>query len=161
MRVIGQQGVGEMFGVTRETIDNWQQQGMPVAKRGGPGVPSEYESTDCIRWLVEREVTKVQGESPSDRLAKARAEEIEMRNAERRGLLIAADQLEPKMKAAMASAREAWLHDARRIARELEERQGEPGVDAELLLEDAFCGFLQRLSRWPDVDVVDDEEAAA
>lgn len=156
MRVKGQQGIAELFGVSRETIDNWQQQGMPVAKRGGPGVPSEYDSVECINWLVAREVTKVQGESPNDRLARARAEEIEMRNAERRGLLIPADQLEPKLKAAMAGAREAWLHDSRKIARDLQEVQE---ADIEMLLEEAFAAFLQRLSRWPDVDVIDDEEA--
>jgi len=157
MRIIGQQGIADLFGVSRETIDNWQQQGMPVAKRGGPGVPSEYESADCINWLVAREVGKVQGESPNDRLARARAEEIEMRNAERRGLLIPAEQLEPKMKAAMAGAREAWLYDSRRIARDLQEA---PCGDVEALLEEAFAAFLLRLSRWPDVDVIDDEDDA-
>jgi hypothetical protein len=158
MRITGQQGIADMFGVSRETIDNWQQQGLPVARRGGPGVPSEYESADCISWRVASEVAKVQGESPNDRLARARAEEIEMRNAERRGLLIPAEQLEPKMKAAMAGAREAWLHDSRRISRDLQEGQG---GDIEALLEEAFSAFLLRLSRWPDVDVVDDEDADA
>ena len=51
------------------SIDNWQQDGMPVEKRGWPGVPSEYDSVACINWLLNREVKKVQGEKPQDRLA--------------------------------------------------------------------------------------------
>lgn len=157
MRIVGQEQIAAVFGVAPKTIVEWQEQGLPVAKRGGPGVASEYESADCIAWLVAREVAKVQGESPNDRLARARAEEIEMRNAERRGLLIPAEQLEPKMKTAMAGAREAWLHDSRRIARDVQEGQG---GDIEALLEEAFAAFLLRLSQWPDVDAIEDEEDA-
>jgi hypothetical protein len=61
------------------------------------------------------------------------------------------------MKAAMAGAREAWLYDSRRIARDLQEA---PCGDVEALLEEAFAAFLLRLSRWPDVDVIDDEDDA-
>ena len=97
MHITGQENIAAVFGVAPKTIVEWQEQGFPVAVRGRPGVPSEYESEACIDWLVTREVKKVQLEKPQDRLARVQADKIEMENAERRGLLIPADQLEPKL----------------------------------------------------------------
>ena len=153
MVISGQQGIADMFGVSRETIDNWQRDGLPVAKRGGPGVPSEYDAPACIRWMVARELRKVREESPADRLNRVKADAIEMDLAERRGQLIPTDAIEPKLRAAMISAREAFLADQNRIARE----GAGKGIDElEQLLEEAFTVFLARMSRWADVD--DDEE---
>ncbi|MDO9596723.1 MAG: terminase small subunit [Azoarcus sp.] len=158
MKVIGQQGVADMFGVSRETIDNWQQQGLPVSVRGGPGVPSEYDSAPCVRWLIERELRKVRSESPNDRLARVRADAIEMDNAERRGTLIPADLLEPKLKAAMIAAREMLLNEPPRLARDA---QGKTVQELEDMLSAAFEGFLTALSRWSDPeddDLLEDGE---
>lgn len=154
MRVSSQQGIADMFGVSRETIDNWQQQGMPVAKRGGPGVPSEYESAACIDWLVTREVGKVQAEKPADRLARLKADEIELNLAERRGLLIPAEQLEPKLRAAFVAAREHWLNEPARLSRAI---QGKREDEAEELLRQAFEEFLARLARWRDAELIEEE----
>lgn len=154
MRVTGQQGIADMFGVSRETIDNWQQQGLPVAKRGGPGVPSEYDSAPCIAWYVDREVGKVQAEKPGDRLARLKADEIELNLAERRGLLIPAEQLEPKLKAAFVAAREAWLNEPGQLSRAI---QGKSESATELLLQEAFEGFLMRLSQWRAAEHFGDE----
>ena len=93
MRIVGQENIASVFGVAPKTIVEWQEQGFPVAMRGGPGVPSEYETEACINWLVDRELKKVQAEKPQDRLARVQADKIEMENMERRGLLISAEQL--------------------------------------------------------------------
>jgi hypothetical protein len=157
MKITSQQSIADVFGVTRETIDTWQNQGMPVEVRGGPGVPSIYDSAVCIAWRVESEVKKLHGERPQDRLARVQADKIEMENAERRGLLIPADQLEPKLRAAMIAAREAWRNEPARLAHEA---QGKSPQDMESLLAAAFDAFLLRLSRWPDAgagDLDDDE----
>jgi phage terminase Nu1 subunit (DNA packaging protein) len=148
MRIIGQQRVSDLFGVSRETIDTWQQLGFPVAMRGGPGVPSEYESDACIRWLVERELSKVQPETPSNRLALAKAQAVEMDNAERRKQLIRADMLEPRLKAAAVAARGIWQDEPARLAREAE---GKTPQEVEDMLAVAFNAFLVRLSQWPHV----------
>lgn len=149
MRVVGQSGVADMFGVSRETIDNWQHDGLPVAVRGGPGVPSEYESQSCIAWLVERELRKVRQESPNDRLARVKADAIEMDNSVKRQTLIPADQLEPKLKAAMVAAREAWRNEPSRLAREAKWKDTQALED---MLARAFDEFLVRLSRWQESD---------
>ena len=155
MRIIGQEQIAEVFGVAPKTIVEWQEHGLPIAQRGSPGIPSEYETESCINWLVEREVKKVQNERPQDRLARVQADKIEMENAEKRGLLIPADQLEPKLRAAMIAAREHWRNEPARLAREV---PGKPIKDIEEMLATAFDGFLVKLSRWPDAQVVDDNE---
>lgn len=141
--------IAGLFGVAPKTIVEWQELGFPVALRGGPGVPSEYESADCIRWKISHELHKVQGETPTDRLSRVRADAIEMDNLVRRGLLIPADQLEPKLKAAIVAAREAWLNEPMRLARDA---QGKGAHEIEDLLDSAFNQFLVRLSQWTDAD---------
>lgn len=145
-----------MFGVAPKTIVEWQEQGLPIAQRGGPGVASEYESADCIRWYVEREVRKVQDESPNDRLARVKADSIEMDNAERRGKLIPADLLEPKLQAAFVDAREKWLNVVPRLARELPA----DAAGREAMLQREFEAFLARLADWRRTDDENEEGEA-
>lgn len=154
MRVISIQSIAGLFGVTPATIHSWQGDGFPVEVRGAPGIPSEFDSARCIRWLVDRELRKVQSETPSDRLARVKADAIEMDNAERRGKLIPADLLEPKLKAAFVSAREKWLDAVPRLARELPN-------DAEAreeMLQAEFEAFLTRLSHWSNADELEADE---
>lgn len=154
MRIIGQQGIADLFGVSRETIDTWQQQGLPVAVRGGPGAPNEYDSEPCIRWRVERELQKVQPNTPANRLALAKAEAVEMDNAERRGQLIPAALLEPKLKAAFVNAREKWLEAQHRLARELP-----ADIDGrEAMLQTEFEAFLTRLSGWSNEQAIESDD---
>ena len=155
MRVIGQENIASVFGVAPKTIVEWQEQGFPVALRGKPGVPSEYESDVCITWLVDREVKKVQSERPQDRLARVQADKIEMENAERRGVLIPADQLEPKLKAAFVAARENWLDAVTRLARELPDDQRA----REEMLQAEFEAFLHRLADWAHADQEVEDDA--
>lgn len=154
MRIVGQEQIAAMFGVAPKTIVEWQEQGMPIAQRGGPGVASEYESADCIRWLCDRELKKAQAERPQDRLARAQAERIEMENAEKRGQLIPASLLEPKMRAAMIAAREAWIDSPPRIASDC---VGRTHDEIEQILDGEFAQLLERLSRWSDAEPSDEE----
>lgn len=157
MRIIGQERIAEVFGVAPKTIVDWQAQGFPIALRGSPGIPSEYESQACINWMLERELKKLQAESANDRLARVRADAIEMDNAERRGLLIPADQLEPQLKAAMVSAREAWLDAVPRLARDV---QGKAAQVVEDLLMAEFEAFLHRIAQWGHAGDDEEEEAS-
>lgn len=144
MKVVGQQQIADWFGVTRETIDTWQNQGFPIAVRGGPGVPSEYDSRACIDWLIDRELNKAGTERPQDRLARAQAEKIEMENAERRMQLVRVDEIEPMMIAAAVYARERLLEAVPRLARDLSDdvRQREETLQAE------FEAFLHYMADW-------------
>lgn len=154
MRVIGQENIASVFGVAPKTIVEWQEAGFPVALRGGPGVASEYESESCIGWMIDREVKKVQAERPQDRLARVQADKIEMENAEKRGQLIPAAQLEPKLNAAFVTARERLLESAARLSREL---PADAAARESILLAE-FEAFLHRMADWAhaDEDVEDD-----
>lgn len=157
MRIVTQDQIASMFGVTVKTINEWQDQGLPIAKRGefAGASPNEYESADCIRWLVERETGKVRGENPRDRLARLQADAIEMENAVKRGELVPASMIEPKMRAAIVSARESWRNEPSRLSRMV---VGKKPDDVEALLQQAFDAFLVRVSHWQQAKVEDDEE---
>ena len=154
MRIIGQEQIADVFGVAPKTIVEWQEQGMPIAVRGRPGVPSEYDTDACIAWYADREVKKVQAERPQDRLARVQADKIELELMEKRGLLLPADQIEPKLRAAMIAAREMWRNEPSRLAREV---PGKPIKEIEELLASSYEAFLIKLSRWQDAAVVEDE----
>lgn len=155
-RIVGQERIAEVFGVAPKTIVAWQEEGFPIAFRGSPGIPSEYESAECIRWYVDREVKKVQAESPNDRLARVKADAIEMDNAERRGVLIPADMLEPKLKATVVAARTRWLDAVPRLARDLP--ADVPAREAMLLGE--FEAFLHALADWAKADAIEEDDEA-
>jgi phage terminase Nu1 subunit (DNA packaging protein) len=158
MRIIGQERVADMLGVAPKTIVEWQEQGFPIAQRGARGIPSEYESADCISWYVERELAKVRNESPLDRLNRLKADGQEMLNAKLRGSLVPVEELEPKLEAMAITARE-WLDSlggglASRLA-------GKPVREIQQLLDDAHREFLTRLSNWrADPIALDEDEAA-
>lgn len=130
-----------------KTIHEWHDQGLPIASRGSPGKPNEYDTLACINWLVNREVSKVMSERPQDRLSRVQADKIEMENTERRQLLIPIEQLEPKLRAALIAARELRLGAMNPNAWRVISPANRPG-DRELLVS-AFDGFLVKLSRWP------------
>jgi len=144
--VKGREAIANIFGVSVKTIHEWHDQGLPIASRGSPGRSSDYDTLACIKWLVDREVGKVMNERPQDRLARVQADKIEMENAERRRVLIPADQLEPRLRAALVAARAQWEDEPARLACEL---PGKPIKDIEELLAVAFDDLLVKLSRWP------------
>lgn len=144
MQIISQQSIAEMFGVSRETIDNWQQEGMPVAVRGGPGVPSRYEAPSCINWRIAHELAKLQGGNPQHRIAMARAEKLEMQNAENKGRLVPVALIEPRLKSAVISAREFLRNEPPRLARMA---QGMTSDNLEKMLSETFDEFLTALGR--------------
>lgn len=140
------ENLAAMFGVAPKTIVEWQEQGLPIHKRGKPGVPSQYQADECIAWYVAREVAKVQGESPRDRLARLQAEEIELRLAEKRGQLVPTSSIEPMWTAMVGSARGYLRGQSDDLAELMEHTEG---VEAKRdLLAETFDEFLQRLSTY-------------
>lgn len=144
--VKGREAIADVFGVSVKTIHEWHDQGLPIASRGSPGKPSEYDTLACITWLVDREVSKVMSERPRDRLARVQADKIERENTERRRVLIPADQIEPKLRAALVDARNLWGDSPQRLARDI---HGKSTKEAEDMLLVAFDGFLLEMARWP------------
>lgn len=95
--------LSEIFGVSVRTIQNWQDQGMPVARGGGKGNEVLYESAAVIEWYsardaaienekLRKEVEDLRIASESDlqpgtieyerhRLTRAQADAQELKNA--------------------------------------------------------------------------------
>jgi len=158
MRIIGQETIAEVFGVAPKTIVEWQGDGFPVALRGGPGVPSEYDTEPCITWLVDRERAKVQGESPRDRLFRLQGDALERDAAEKAKVLVHIDQIEPKWRAAVLAVREFLMRQPAPLASRL---QGLARRQVEDELRTTFEGFLRKLAGWRHADEVVEEEGAA
>lgn len=156
MRLIGQEQVAGMFGVAPKTITEWQVLGFPVAVQGGPGVASEYDAPECVKWLVDREVRKVRAETPKDRVLRLQGDKLEQDLLKDAGLLIPADEVEPLWASAVLNAREFLLGEPPRLA---SIAIGMQKPELEQLLRDAFNQFLGRLANWRAAG--DDEEEAA
>lgn len=146
MRITGQEQIAKAFGVAPKTIVAWQTDGFPVAVQGQRGIASEYDLPACIEWLVKREVTKVQGERPQDRLARAQAIRVEIDIAEAQKLLIPAADVEPKWRAACVAAREQLL----RARRKLVDRLGRCKTVKERseAVAEVHEQFLRTLANW-------------
>lgn len=145
MRIIGQEAMADMLGVSAKTVGEWQEQGLPVAKRGGPGIPSEYESAAVIDWFVRRELARANAERPRDRLHRAQAELAELNLRERRGELAPAAEIARMLGAAVVDAREFLLGESPRLA-VLLDGLDRPGRES--LLAKTFDEFLRRLAAW-------------
>jgi len=159
MRIVGQENIASIFGVSARSITDWQVAGMPIAVQGGPGVPGEYDSEACIRWMVDREVRKVSGpELPKDRLARLQGDDLEMKLERERGKLIEVSAVEPVMRAAIVSARERVRSEPARLAVALE---GKTKAEREAVLRELFDDVLTKLSRWQQAGVVDGDEEVA
>lgn len=154
-RIVGQEAVAELFGVAPKTIVEWQGDGFPVAQRGGPGVPSEYDSEACIQWLVDREKSKLQVESPRDRLARLQGDALEREAAEKAKLLVHVDQIEPKWRAAVLAAREFLMRQPAPLASRLQGLERRKVEDA---LRATFDEYLRKLAAWRHADQAVDEE---
>jgi len=158
MRIVGQEQIAAILGVSCKTITEWQPTGLPVAVQGGPGVPSEYDAPACVRWLVEREVRKVRAESPKDRLARLQGDELELKLARERGKLIEAATVEPAMRAAIVAGRERIRNEPARIAAALE---GRTRAEREVALRELFDEVLEKVSCWRQAGADDNADQEA
>jgi len=148
MRIVGQEEVAKLFGVTAKTIGEWQHAGFPVLERGGDNKPSVYDSAACIWWDVQRKVQKASApETPQDRLWRLQADGLEHQLAKERARLIPAGQLNPLLDAASAATRCALDRECLHIL-ELVESAPPGRLEREQVLRAAFDSFLRRLSRW-------------
>lgn len=100
---VNKKRLSEIFGVSVRTIQNWQEQGMPVARGGGKGNEVLFESAAAIEWYsardaaienekLRKEVEDLRIASESDlqlgtieyerhRLTRAQADAQELKNA--------------------------------------------------------------------------------
>ncbi|OKT19358.1 hypothetical protein ACN57_25140 [Escherichia coli] len=51
---VNKKQLADIFGASIRTIQNWQEQGMPVLRGGGKGNEVLYDSAAVIKWYAER-----------------------------------------------------------------------------------------------------------
>ena len=92
---VNKKQLADIFGASIRTIQNWQEQGMPVLRGGGKGNEVLYDSAAVIKWYAEklrREVEELRQASETElqpgtieyerhRLTRAQADAQELKNA--------------------------------------------------------------------------------
>ncbi len=113
-----QKQLADIFGASIRTIQNWQEQGMPVLRGGGKGNEVLYDSAAVIKWYAERDA-EIENE-------KLRREVEELRQASETDLQPGTIEYERhRLTRAQADAQE--LKNAR---------------DSAEVVETAFCTFV-------------------
>lgn len=146
-----------ILGVTERALTLWQDEGMPIAKKGRRGVSNEYDTGTVIDWRVQREVSKATGETPKDRLARVQADRVELDIAEKLGRLVPVDSIEPMWLGYVTSARQFLRAEPPRLAHVLELTEGVEAKRAKL--EQTFDEYLNKLSGL-GADIEDDLDDA-
>lgn len=153
---VNQRELSEILGVTQVTLWQWQKDGMPLLLASENGKANQYDTEQVIAWWIAREVSKVQTETPKDRLARLQGDRVqrEMDILDRR--LIPVEEIEPAWLAMVQSARSYLRAEPDRLAHLLDVTDG---VDAKRdLLSETFDEFLRKLATY---DSGDDDDAPA
>ena len=115
---VNKKQLADIFGASIRTIQNWQEQGMPVLRGGGKGNEVLYDSAAAIKWYAERDA-EIENE-------KLRREVEELRQASETDLQPGTIEYERhRLTRAQADAQE--LKNAR---------------DSAEVVETAFCTFV-------------------
>lgn len=100
MKLLNKRGLSEMLEVSEVTLTAWQKETppMPVHElRERIGQENAYRPADVIRWMIERELRRLQVERPGDRLDRLRGDREELELAKLRRTLIPTDEIEPAL----------------------------------------------------------------
>lgn len=62
---VNKKQLADIFGASIRTIQNWQEQGMPVLRGGGKGNEVLYDSAAVIKWYAERDA-EIENENPNN-----------------------------------------------------------------------------------------------
>jgi phage terminase Nu1 subunit (DNA packaging protein) len=142
-QITNREGLAGILGSSVTTVDRYLRAGMPGEKRGKE---HEINTAAAIRWLLERVGAPGDIGQAEDRRREtaARAGLAEMKLAEKRGALIAIDEVAAVVADELARVRSRLLEMPARLA------QGLVGFDAraiERAIDDEVRGVLTELSQ--------------
>jgi len=142
-KIVNKRELGEIIGVSEQTLTTWQSEGCPMVTHGARGEENCYDTVAVITWRVERAVRQALPESQRDRLTRLQADLIDLQLAEKSKQLVPVDQVEPVWVSRVLAAA-AWLQSQpSRLAGILE---ATPGIEAKrALLKIEFTNFLSNL----------------
>ncbi len=102
MRVNKRQ-LADILGCSPRNLDKHIKDGLPCLSGGGKGKPREFDSSECIKWLIDREIEKRCGGSmpeagsmaDEDRLLKrARRQKLQIEIDQKRGQIASIEMFE-------------------------------------------------------------------
>lgn len=159
--LVNKRQLSEIVGVSERSLTEWQKEGLPVAGYAdNRGQANEYDTAAVIRWMVEREIARLNKEKPRDRLDRLKADAIELDIKERIGELAPAALFERAWADHILAARTEFLTMPETIAAELSAVLGVE-VDSDLIAVQ-INRALEKLSNYGDDDDADaaDDDAA-
>ncbi len=81
-RLVTRRELAAALGTHMQTITKWEQDGMPVAMRGGPGRPSKYDKRTVAEWKAARDLAAQTPGAVSVQQERARKERAQAMLAE-------------------------------------------------------------------------------
>lgn len=143
-KVVNKAELEEIVGISHTTLTEYQEEGLPVAKRGARGQEHEYDSAEVITWLINRALARAgKAESQRERLARLQADRAEFELEKDRKVHVPTEEVEPVWKTRVLSAAALMLTRQSRLAGLLEATEGVEAKRELLKREDA--AFLTRL----------------
>jgi phage terminase Nu1 subunit (DNA packaging protein) len=95
-----------LVGVTKTTVTNWADDGMPCGRTARSGTAIAVDLRRALPWLIKRRVAK---EAPARvGVAHEQAERLRIQNKKARGELLDAHLVEEGLKAATAALLQDW-----------------------------------------------------
>lgn len=122
MSVVNIQELSEIIGVSRVSITNWIDDGMPYTKAGSKGKPWEFDTEQVIAWWAENKFRpKKRAPAPgADPFAEGGDEPESYEAAERRKMVAGADKAELDL--AKTAGRVVMVDDVASVIAELHTR---------------------------------------
>jgi phage terminase Nu1 subunit (DNA packaging protein) len=156
-RIVNKRELSEILGTSERSLTEWQKQGLPVLLNAGRGAENQYDTAQVIAWVIARELSRVQAESPKDRLDRIRGDREELALAKDLGEVAPAVMFEQTWADHILAARTELLALPDILASELHALYG-VDVDGDLI-KARVEGALAKLESYDVAD--DDPEFAA
>lgn len=145
--IVNKRQLAATFGVSEETITQWQNKGMPIVSQRKGTQGNEYETADCIRWFANRDAG---GDGALDlnqeraRLAKAQADKTTLEAAELKGEMVRYEEISAHWTNRAAACRSRLLTIPSKIAPRV--RAAVNDFEAAATLEVEICEALEEIS---------------
>lgn len=102
-KIVNKKELSEIFGKSEVTLTTWQKNGLPIKREAQRGASHQYDTEDCINWLIRREIGKLtvgddgtvhDYEAERARLTHHQANKTQLEEEVLKGTLIPAEKVE-------------------------------------------------------------------
>lgn len=154
--LVNKRGLADVLGVSERTLTEWQKDGLPISVKAERGGENQYDTTQAIKWMVDKQIERMKLVSPKDRLDNLRADEIEVRLAKDAGLLINSAECELIWVSLITSARV----DLQQFVDDIKSKLRGKGIEPdEFSLDEGLKEVLDRLADQELIDEGDESES--